>query len=804
MMERRIIPLLAIMAACAAPKGNGQIMERRIISLDANWRFHLGEVAAPPKTQHYDFYVFDGAKTGGFLRGPQGPDFDDNGWRELSVPHDWCVEQTFSPNCEVARGYVPMGTAWYRRRFEVPADVEGCRLLLVFDGLYRNSRIFLNGHDMGGEESGFIPVTVDITDQARYGQTNLLAIHLDVSQNEGWWYEGGGINRHVRLYVLPPTHFALDGACIRSQVATEAGRALGPAVVTASYTVCNDGDNPFAGQLSLRLKTADGVEVAHVHVPLTLEPWEQKDVPLPSFEVAEPMLWSPDTPTLYTAEALLEAADGSQRDGMATAIGFREIVFSAEKGFLINGVSSAIKGTCNHVDHPGVGIAIPDGLHDYRILCMKAAGSNAWRCAHNPPAPEFLDACDRLGMMVMDETRRMDTTPYGIRQLETMLKRDRNHPSIIIWSIGNEEVYHQGSDVGVRICKTLKRIVRKWDPTRPVTLAMNGAVGGPVSPLLDVQGVNYFPDWYDGFHEKYPNLPIIATESSPSFCTRGVYDEKPPYGHFNSYDVKKVGFGHCLTAEIAWTEVDARPWVLGEFTWPGLDYHGEPEPCRWPCVATNMGITDSCGFPKDHFYYYKSWWTQEPVLHIFPHWNWQGREGQPIAVWCYSNCERIELFINGKSLGCKEMQKNGHLEWQVPYEAGQLEAKGWRKGNSAAEEPDAVCVRETTGVPVALKILDATPQGVQDVAIMNITAVDAKGRTVPTADHRVLFELEGAGRIAGTGNGDPLSHESETAPERRLFNGWCQVIVLPDRTTASPCKLTARAEPLAPDSMELP
>jgi beta-galactosidase len=468
---------------------------------------------------------------------------------------------------------------------------------------------------------------------------------------------------------------------------------------------------------------------------------------------------------------------GEVIDGLETPFGVRSCVFDPKKGFLLNGMPIKLKGTSNHQDHGGVGVALPDRLHEFRIERLKEMGSNAWRCAHNPPAAEFLDACDRLGMVVMDETRCMNSTAAGLHQLESMILRDRNHPSVVIWSLGNEEHFHQGTETGERIIRTMKRLAKRLDPTRPITLAMNQSWGGPVSPLLDVQGINYFPDLYDDYHKRFPKQPILATENSPAFCTRGIHVNDPERCHFNSYDTRKAPkeWTHCITTEEAWKAVAQRDFIAGIFPWTGFDYRGEPAPFAWPCVSTNMGLLDLCGFPKDHFYYHQAWWTDRPVLHIFPHWNWPGREGKSIDVWCYSNCERVELFLNGASLGAQEMPRNGHLEWKVQYAPGTLLAQGFSKGKLEIESKI-----ETTGSPASLQILadrDTIQADGRDVSIMTVWALDDAGRLVPYAGNDVAFEVTGPGRIIGTGNGDPSSHEPDKASGRRLFNGLCQLLV---------------------------
>jgi len=749
-------------------------LPRERVSLDFSWRFHLGDVPFPAPVTHEESYLHGFSKTGAF-QGAARMDFDDSSWRAVDLPHDWVVEGGFSPSANMNHGYLPAGVGWYRKTFDVPAADEGRRLYLEFDGIYRDATVYLNGHRVGNEPSGYISVRYDVSDQVLYGERNVLAVRVDASVNEGWWYEGGGIYRRVWLLKTPSLHIKPWGVFVSSEVETANGKALSPARLNVSAALENAKESLAECELESTVVDSEGRSLASVRSGVSLKAFASAALEQ-SMVLASPALWSPESPSLYALRCVL-FQDGRAIDSLETSFGVRSAVFDAERGFLLNGVPTKLKGTSNHQDHAGVGVAVPDKLHEFRILSLKAMGSNAWRCAHNPPAPEFLDACDRLGMLVMDETRCMNSTGEGMRQLESMLLRDRNHPSVIIWSLGNEEHPHEGTETGRRIIRTMKRLVRKLDPTRPVTVAMDRDWGGPLTPELDVQGVNYNPNVYDEFHAKFPKLAVIATESSPAFCTRGVYFDDPARCHMRSYDVRKTPkeWGHCITVEEAWRAVAERDFVVGLFPWTGFDYRGEPMPFAWPCVLTNMGILDLCGFPKDHFHYHKAWWSSELVLHIFPHWTWPGREGQGVDVWCYSNCESVELFLNGRSLGAKPMPLHGHLEWNVPYEPGVLLARGFKGGVPAMESSV-----ETAGSP---KSLVAELSGLRvladgkDVSVLNVKAVDEAGRLCPHACDKASFEVSGPGRLIGVGNGDPSCHEPDKASSRSLFGGRCQAIV---------------------------
>jgi beta-galactosidase len=419
-------------------------------------------------------------------------------------------------------------------------------------------------------------------------------------------------------------------------------------------------------------------------------------------------------------------------------------------------------------------------------------GSNGCRTSHNPPTPEFLDACDRMGMMVMDETRMMSSNPEGLSELERLIKRDRNHPSVVIWSLANEEP-EQGNTRGARIVATMKRLQRKLDPSRVVTTAMNGGWGGVgVSTVVDVQGCNYSDNLIDAYHAAHPKQPMIGTETASTLATRGIYANDKARGYMSAYDTEKPAWGN--TAEEWWSFYDARPWLAGGFAWTGFDYRGETTPYKWPCISSHFGILDTCGFAKDTAYYYRTWWGAEPALHLLPHWNWEGKKDQEIEVWAYSNQESVELFLNGASLGSQPVVKNGHLVWKVKYAPGVIEARASKGGKVVLTDK-----RETAG-PAAKIVVVADRSKIaadgQDVAVVNVTIVDAQGRAVPTAGNKVSFAVSGPGSVIGVGNGDPSCHEPDRATERSAFNGLCMAIVQSRRGEAGAVTVTVASEGL--------
>jgi beta-galactosidase len=473
--------------------------------------------------------------------------------------------------------------------------------------------------------------------------------------------------------------------------------------------------------------------------------------------ISSPVLWSPENPKLYKLVTTVEV-DGQVVDQVETPFGIRTVGFDKDKGFLLNGKHYELYGTCNHQDMAGVGAALPDALQEFRVKKLKEFGCNAIRTSHNPPTPELLDACDRLGMLVMDENRLLGSDRENLKKWDDQIRRDRNHPSVAIWSIANEEFTVQDTPQAANVSRTMQELAHDLDPTRPVTDAANeGNVFAGINSIIEVRGWNYNggPD-IDKYHAEHPDQPEVGTEQASTVCTRGIYANDPQHGYVRAYDLQGT-----QTAERWWSYFDARPWLSGGFVWTGFDYRGEPTPYGWPCINSHFGILDTCGFPKDNFYYYQAWWTTNVVLHLLPHWDWPGKEGQDIDVWAYSNCKEVELFLNGKSLGRQTMPHDGHLAWQVKYAPGTLSARGFGADGKVIAETKV----ETTGEPAAVQLApdrsNINADG-EDVRVIKVSAVDADGRFVPIAQNLVHFELTGVGRILGVGNGDPSCHEADT------------------------------------------
>ena len=513
--------------------------------------------------------------------------------------------------------------------------------------------------------------------------------------------------------------------------------------------------------------------------------------------LSAPLLWSLEQPNLYTLVTELRSG-GSLVDRFETRFGIRTIRFDPAQGFFLNGKPVKLLGTCNHQDHAGVGTGIPDRLHYWRVEQVKAMGSNAWRSAHNPPAEVFLNACDELGMLVLDETRQNSSSEEAVDELTRMVRRDRNHPSVILWSVGNEEP-HQGTARGATISHELLEVIQSLDPTRPVTQAFDQHFGEGATRVVDVVGFNYRTDQMPAYHARFPNQPIIGTETGSTVSTRGEYFNDPKRHYVRAYDTEHPWW--ATTAEEWWKIIGNAPYIAGGFVWTGFDYRGEPTPyLDFPSTTSQFGLMDLCGFPKDNYWYYRAWWRPEPMLHLFPHWNWTGREGQPIDVWAYADCDSVELFVNGRSVGAKQMERFGHVAWSVPFQPGRIEAVALRGGRQIAR-----AVRETTGPAAAVQLtanrLRIAGDG-RDLSVISTAIVDSKGRVVPTSDHRVSFSLSGAGRLIGVGNGNPTSLEPDKATFRNGFNGLAQALVQSDGHVG-PIDFSASAQGLRPGRIRL-
>ncbi len=754
---------------------------RERLLFDFDWRFHFGHADDPAK----DFNFGNGRsgsfqKTGNFL--PAGTiAFDDSEWRNVNLPHDWAVELEFQNDPALAsKGFYPLGrnypgtsVGWYRRVFELSPSDAGKRITIEFDGSYRETMVVFNGFYIGRHSGGYDPFSFDVTDFATLGGRNVLLVRVDATSSDGWFYEGAGIYRHVWLVKTNPVHVKQWGTfvaakvdsgkatlALKTEVKNHSGKAQNTRVVS---TVVDPDGKPVAKDATAEKALGSGDEQEFTQ----------------EIAVSRPHLWSLEERNLY--KLLTEVRVGGEIvDRYETSFGIRSLRFDPENGLFLNDKPVKLKGTCNHQDHAGVGAAVPDAVQSFRVRKLQEMGCNSIRTSHNPPTVELLDACDQLGMLVFDETRMMSSNPEGLDQFENLVRRDRNHPSVFMWSMGNEEG-QANTEVGLHILTAMKAVATKHDGSRPVSIAPIRAIGVGGLVECDVMGYNYMDPESEIYHKAHPDKPVMGTETVSAVGTRGIYITDPKKGFVGSYDPYTTT-GRA-SAEGWWSFVNARPWNMGGFVWTGFDYRGEPSPNEWPNISSQYGVIDVCGFPKDTFFYYQSWWTTQPVLHIFPHWNWPDYEGKEIAVWVYSNMDRVELFLNGQSLGAKDMKKDSHLAWNVKYAPGILEARGFKDGKLAM-----TAKRETTGVPAKLVMTaDRTEFSAngEDVVMCAVEVRDAHDRVVPITDNEVSFRITGPAQLIGVGNGDPTDHGSDKGSSRKAFGGLCMAIIQAEKKGGS-------------------
>ena len=771
---------------------------RERLLLDFGWRFHFGHGSDPAK----DFGFGNGRsgsfqKTGNFL--PAGSlAFDDSDWTPLDLPHDWAVELPFVNDPELmSKGFHPLGrkypetsVGWYRRVFELDQADAGKRISLEFDGAYREAMVVLNGFYIGRHSSGYDPFRFDVTDFVNHGGRNALLVRVDATSSDGWFYEGAGIYRHVWLVKTRPVHVKQWGTFVRSELKP------GTAALAIRTELVNGTPDAKDARVVSTVLDPDGKEVGKTVTAAVAVPPVGEHVLEQQVSVRQPRLWSLEERNLYTL--VTEVYSGNALvDRSTSRFGIRSIKMDPARGLLLNGRPVKVKGTCNHQDHAGLGVALPDAVQRYRIRKLKEMGCNGLRTSHNPPTPELIDACDEQGMLVFAETRMMSSNPEGLAQFENLVRQFRNHPSVFMWSMGNEEGT-ANSGRGVGILTDMKAVAGRHDGSRPVSIAPTGAIGTGGLTVGDVIGYNYQDPQAAAYHKAHPDRPVIGTETVSAVCTRGIYITDPAKGFVSSYDPYTTT-GRA-SAEGWWRFCDAQEWLAGGFVWTGFDYRGEPSPNGWPNISSQYGIIDLCGFPKDTFFYYQSWWTQQPVLHLFPHWNWPGYEAKKIAVWVHSNMDRVELFLNGQSLGPQEMRKDQHLAWNVAYAAGVLEARGYKDGKLALTTR-----RETTGTPATIALSvdrqEIAADG-EDVAMIAVEVRDERGRIVPVAENEIAFKISGSGKLIGTGNGNPTDQDPDKGASRKVFGGLCMAIVQSSKN-AGPITVEASSHGLAPATLTI-
>jgi beta-galactosidase len=777
--------------------------QRNKINFDGDWKFAFGNASDPAKDFNYSLETIF-SKSGKAQGTPIDTKFKDSAWRNVQLPHDWAVELPFenSSSFDVqSHGYKPVGglypetsIGWYRKHFTISGADSGKRFEIQFDGIFRNANIWVNGFFVGNNMSGYVGNSYDITDFINYDHDNVIVVRVDATQYEGWFYEGAGIYRHVWLNEFDNVHIAHDGVFAHSDVENN------NATVSVETTVLNQNLTASNCTVTSYLTNRNGAIIAKISSQnISLNVNEEKTIKQ-KIAVQNPILWSLEKPYLYRVVSVIEM-NRKVVDSQKIRFGIRTINISAQ-GLFINGKYTKVHGTNNHQDHAGVGSALPDYLHDYRVGLLKEMGVNACRTSHNAPTPEFLDACDSLGMLVLDEQRLLNSSNEYMDQFELLRKRDRNHASVFMWSIGNEEGWIQANSFGKRIAQTLLAKQKELDPTRTSTYAADMAnVYHGVDEVIPVRGFNYRIMGVDPYHKDHPLQPIIGTEMGSTVTTRGIYTKDTINCYVPDEDVTAPWWAN--TAEQWWTLAADRPWWMGGFVWTGFDYRGEPTPFQWPNISSHFGVMDVCGFPKNIYYYYQSWWTDKDVLHISPHWNWKGKEGQPLDVWVNTNADNVELFLNGKSLGKKDMPRNKHLQWSVNYEPGTLEAVAFKNGKKITSKVETT--GDATQIVISTNKKTMTADG-RDATVLNISVVDKQGREVPDANNLIQFSLTGDAKIIGVGNGDPSSHEqdkyNDSNAQRHLFNGKCQVILQAGKNSSA-IHFVAKGEGLQESAVDI-
>lgn len=779
-MHRFLFPIAFLTILFSSIFCTGQSVSRKKVNIDDNWKFHFGNASDPSKDFNYGVTPLL-SKSGGAAESAIDPKFNDSEWRIVNLPHDWAVGLPFvnSTSFDVmSHGYKPVGglfpensIGWYRKHFTVANSDSGIRFQIQFDGVFRNASIWINGFYVGNNLSGYIGATYDITDYLKYDRDNVVVVRVDATQYEGWFYEGAGIYRHVWLNQYNNLHISSDGGLFVQATIQDKNAA-----VNIQTTVENQNFFKTNCTAYSYITDREGNLIAQTkEQPLSL-PENGHLISKQKIMVSNPRLWSLEDPYLYRVISVVKSAN-KVIDINTQKFGIRTLRFDATEGLFLNGKHIKIQGTNNHQDHAGVGSALPDYLQYYRISLLKNMGANACRTSHNPPTPEFLDACDSLGMLVLDENRLLNSSPEYMSQFERMIKRDRNHPSVFLWSIGNEEGYIQTNNTGKHIAQTLLAKQIELDPGRTSTYAADlPNVFQGVNEVIPIRGFNYRQYAVADYHRDHPTQPIIGTEMGSTVTTRGIYEKDSLRGYVPDQDITAPYW--ASKAEDWWKLAAVNPYWIGGFVWTGFDYRGEPTPYEWPNINSHFGIMDVCGFPKNIYYYYQSWWTDKDVLHISANWNNEIKRNQPVDVWVNTNADNVELFLNGKSLGKKDMPRNSHLQWVVNYQPGTLEAVAYKRGKKLTTKV------ETTGAPFEVVV---TPYKTtmladgKDISIINISMIDKEDREVPNADNNIRFVISGPGKIIGVGNGDPSSHEPDQCADgiwqRNLFNGKCQVII---------------------------
>ncbi|WP_052444449.1 beta-galactosidase GalB [Flammeovirga sp. OC4] len=810
------VGVLCGLMACSQQLPQQDFESLEEISFNDNWKFSKGE-----------------------LQNGMALDLNDEGWKTLDLPHDWAIEGPIDKAYNARCGGLPFhGEAWYRKDFNVPSQMEGQKVFVHFEGVMNNAEVFVNGQKIGERPYGYIGFEMDMTPYLKFGEENTIAVKCAPEDLSSRWYPGAGIYRDVWIEYKNPVHIAFDGTFIKTPIVSERN-----AGIEIDIDLVNASKNNSEISIETVIYDNKGEKVGDVVSSTKIDASSSKTISQKA-TLLKPVLWSMENPHLY--KAITQIKKGEELlDKYASTFGVRTIEFSAKEGFLLNGERIQLQGVCLHHDQGPLGTAVNRRAKERQLQIMKDMGVNAIRTSHNPPAKVLLELCDEMGLVVIDEAFdnwKIGKVENGYNKvwdewseedLRALIRRDRNHPSIIMWSIGNE-ILEQGRKDGWKETRRLAKITKSEDTSRPVTAGFNYHPASIVNKLaheIDVVGFNYFPMRYEKILEEYPEWVVYGSETSSCTSSRGYY-ERPVAPTFTkgvnqvtSYDL--VGPPWAYPPDLEFDMLAKSPRILGEFMWTGFDYLGEPTPYGgkdnstngywngdWPSHSSYFGAADLCGFPKDRYYLYQSQWTSEPMVHVLPHWNWEGHEGEIIPVHAFTNAEEVELFVNGKSMGKKvkgvdltpikmthrDWKQEGplmskyRLSWEVPYTPGSIEVVAYAKGKEVARK-----AIKTAGKPHHIE-LEADRSLIasdgKDLSYITVKVVDEKGNFCATASNMIHFEISGDGKLAGVGNGDAASLTSLQGRKMEVFNGLALAIVQGAKNPEKPITLTAKAEGL--------
>ena len=739
---------------------------REKISLDKGWRFHKGDIQAELSTAKA--IVYDEAKTERALRGPASKNYNTSStaterWEKVDLPHDYVIHETPTPEGNEGLGFYPYHNAWYVRKFRLSEEDKSKRLALFFEGVATHATVYVNGCLMKRNYCGYTEFEVDITDVAEFEAENTVSVYVSTEQHEGWWYEGGGIYRHVWLKKTDLVSVDLYGVYANPKKITDDLWS-----VLTEVTLRNDHFESKRVQVLCEIQNSSGITVADGSCGGLISGMDKRIFKL-KIDVQAPSLWSPDSPDLYSLRTHVLVGK-KEVDVYDVRFGFRTVLADPQKGLFINGKHYKIQGVCGHADCGLMGKAVPDNIHRYKVRLMREMGANGYRTTHYPQSEALMDALDENGFIVMNEARWFESTEEARAQLEMLVKRDRNRPSVVFWSLGNEEPFHV-NEKGRRISKNLYSLVKKLDSSRYIMTAISvSPANATVCDELDAIGVNYNWSAYDALHEKYPSKPILSSENCATGTTRGWYfDDNPDKAFIRAYDHDTNR--HFRSREYTWKYICEREWMLGGYQWIAFEHRGE---ATWPRLCSQSGAIDLFLQKKDAFWQNRSHWTSEPMVHLLPHWNWKGLEGEIIRVFAYTNTERLELFLNGRSLGFRDIEKYGHGEWEVTYEAGELEVRAY-SGDQVVARDVRVTSKKPHRLDLKLDTTDVQANG-EDIAIFTCRVLDEDGNEVYDATPTVTFSTNSLGQIYATGS-DITDHTSIFLPTRRMRAGRISVAV---------------------------